>query len=84
LEDESRARHRAEFLRLSADDQLQLLAIISDERIQKDAENAGTRFFKFLKSEVIRGYYTSQAGLKELDYKGNAFYARSPGCSKLK
>jgi Gluconate 2-dehydrogenase subunit 3 len=84
LENESRARHRAEFLALSADDQLQLLAVITDERIQKDVENAGIQFFKFLKSEVIRGFYTSQAGLRELDYKGNAFYARSPGCSKLK
>jgi hypothetical protein len=85
LEDESRSRHKTEFLALAADDQLQLLALMSDERIEKGVENPGIRFFKFLKSEVIRGFYTSQAGLKELDYKGNAFYARSPGCSnKLK
>jgi hypothetical protein len=29
---------------------------------------------------LIRGFYTSRLGLKELDYKGNAFYAESPSC----
>jgi hypothetical protein len=41
-----------------------------------------TEFFKLLKSDVIRGFYTSHTGLKELDYKGNAYYAKSPGCEK--
>jgi hypothetical protein len=55
---------------------------VSDERADRQSENAGTRLFDFLKFEIIKGFYTSQVGLKELDYKGNAFYARSPGCSK--
>ena len=41
-----------------------------------------TEFFKILKGDVIRGFYTSRTGLKELDYKGNAYYAKSPGCEK--
>jgi hypothetical protein len=32
----------------------------------------------------VRGFYTSQVGLKELDSKGNAFYARSLGCDNKK
>jgi len=34
----------------------------------------------FLKSESIRGFYTSRVGLKELD-KGNSFYVKSSGCN---
>jgi hypothetical protein len=44
------------------------------------AERDAPEFFKLLKAEIIRGFYTSQAGLKEVDYKGNGFYAKSPGC----
>jgi hypothetical protein len=39
-------------------------------------------FIVWLKRRVIEGFYTSQAGLKELDYKGNSFYASSPGCDR--
>jgi hypothetical protein len=44
----------------------------------------GKTLFKYLKAETIRGFYTSEAGLKELDYKGNYFYAESPGCAEQK
>jgi Gluconate 2-dehydrogenase subunit 3 len=63
------------FLSLDREHQLALL-----RSIETRSETPGTQFFDFLKTEVIRGFYTSQAGLKELDFKGNAFYARSPGC----
>lgn len=43
----------------------------------------GTPLFEFLKTKAIEGYYTSRAGLLELDYKGNAFYAVSPGCDRV-
>ncbi len=73
-----------QFLFLAEEQQITILESISDRRSDEQNENAGTRLFTYLKAEVIRGYYTSQAGLKELDFKGNAFYARSPGCdSKL-
>jgi len=76
----ARAGSSKEFLKLDVEQQISLLDAISDERPEKRSENAGTRFFEYLKAETIRGFYTSQAGLKELDFKGNAFYARSPGC----
>jgi Gluconate 2-dehydrogenase subunit 3 len=81
LEDESRARHNSDFLDIAEKDRLDILAAVSDERTHPKVENPGTRFFKFIRSEVIRGFYTSEQGLKELDFKGNGFYARSPGCS---
>jgi len=39
-------------------------------------------FIRWLKHRVIEGFYTSRAGLKELDYKGNSFYSASPGCDR--
>lgn len=68
------------FLSVDTAGQIAILDSISDARPNKHVENAGTRFFVFIKSEVIRAFYTSRAGLKELDFKGNGFYASSPGC----
>jgi hypothetical protein len=39
------------------------------------------KFFEVMRSEAIRGYYTSEEGLKELDYKGNSYYPDCPGCA---
>lgn len=80
LAEESQSRHSADFVNLAEKDQLEILTLVSDERADKHVENAGTRFFKLIKFDVIRGFYTSKTGLKELDYKGNGFYAASPGC----
>jgi hypothetical protein len=80
LANEARSRYRGEFLLLDHNQQSAILDSVSDERPDKESNNAGTQFFAFMKSEAIRGFYTSQTGLKELDFKGNAFYARSPGC----
>ena len=40
------------------------------------------KFVELVRTEAIRGYYTSAKGLEELDYKGNAYYAECPGCIK--
>ena len=44
-------------------------------------ESEGDPFIPWLKQRVIEGFYTSELGLKELDYKGNSFYAVCPGCA---
>lgn len=80
LSETARARGSGQFLSLPEEQQISILHAISDERPDINSGNAGTRLFALLKAETVRGYYTSQAGLKELDFKGNAFYARSPGC----
>ena len=82
LDEAARQRHKAtNFVALKVDDQVAILNEISDTRLDKAVANPGTHFFQVIKAETIRGFYTSQIGLKELDYKGNAFYVRSPGCS---
>jgi len=66
----------ADFATLTAEEQTDLLRSIS----QMTAEDPLPKFFGLIRAEAIRGYYTSVAGLKELDYKGNAYYGECPGC----
>jgi len=84
LEQECRRRTGESFSGASVAAQLDLVSSISDARPELSTTNAGTRFFEFLKSESIRGFYTSRLGLKELNYAGNTFYGQSPGCSLVK
>ena len=81
LEEESQRRFTKSFLDAGPGRQVELVQAISDARPDKSVVHAGTRLFEFLKTECIRGFYTSRIGLKELDFKGNAFYGESPGCS---
>jgi hypothetical protein len=69
--------HSRDFLSLGPAEQTAIMKAMSEEK----ADTRGGQFFVFLKTETIKGFYTTRTGLKELDYKGNAFYARSPGCS---
>ena len=80
LEQESQRRFMKSFLDAGSPAQFELVQAISDTRPDKSAVTAGTRLFDFLKAECVRGFYTSRIGLKELDYKGNAFYGEPPGC----
>jgi gluconate 2-dehydrogenase subunit 3-like protein len=82
LAEESARRYGKAFLDLSKSQQVELFTSISDERPEKALNQAGTRLFSLLKTQVIRGFYTSQAGLKELNYKGNTFYVDCPGCNE--
>jgi hypothetical protein len=76
LEQQARQRFGGEFLALAATAQTDLVQDIS--RTPPDSPLG--RCYLFLRREAIRGYYTSQAGLRELDYKGNAVYGTCPGC----
>ena len=80
LGEESQRHFAKGFLEVNPAGQVELVRAISDVRPDKSAIHAGTRLFDFLKQEAIRGFYTSRAGLRELDYKGNTFYSKPPGC----
>ena len=82
LKEESEKLSGNGFLSLTEAQQVQLLSSIGEPSSGKKSESAGNRFYHLLRNQTIEGYYTSQAGLKELDYQGNAFHAESPGCSK--
>lgn len=81
LEAQSTQRRGKDFLSLDEPEQMELLNLISDEHTDLPADHQGARFFRWMKNKVIQGLYTSRVGLKELDYKGNAFYAECPGCT---
>src|SRR5579864_3093447 len=83
LDQESRRIHGQRFTALAEPEQIATLRSISDDRPKPHSENAGTRFFHFLKERTIHGFYTSRVGLEELGYRGNAFYASPPGCEHL-
>jgi hypothetical protein len=68
------------FLDLTEAQQAELLSSAGDLPSDKHSDAAARQFYRALKQRTIEGYYTSQAGLKELDYQGNAFHAESPGC----
>ncbi len=76
LEQHSRDRFNGEFMELDRTVQADCVRDIS----RMPPESPLGRCYQFLRREAIRGYFTSQAGLKELDYKGNALYGACPGC----
>ncbi len=76
LRDLSLQVHGQEFLQLAPSQQIDLL--ISAGTAQPG--NPQRKFLEIARAQAIRGYYTSAAGLEELDYKGNAYYGDSPGC----
>jgi len=67
------------FLSLSEAQQSDLLSSV-EKSTNAPSQAPGPQLYLLLKRQVIEGYYTSQAGLKELDYQGNAFHGESPGC----
>jgi len=68
--------HGQEFLQLTASQQIDLVTSAG----LAQPGNPLRKFFEITRVQAVRGYYTSAAGLEELDYKGNAFYGDSPGC----
>lgn len=81
MEHASQQRYGTKFIELTEAQQIEIVKAMSDDQPEEGNENAGTRFFTFLKAEAVNGYYTSPAGLKELDYQGNQFHAESPRCN---
>lgn len=59
---------------------LRSLVGVETDSALAEALQEGTPFYNLARRAAIDGYYTSREGLKDLDYKGNAFYAESPGC----
>lgn len=76
LHDLCRKTYGRDFLQLTDAEQSQIGLSVAKAR----SESAIRKFFELARTEAIRGYYTSPQGLKELDYRGNAYYGDSPGC----
>ena len=66
------------FLTVGEPQQIKLIKMISSAKPEGPLRN----FFEIIHTEAVRGYYTSAEGLKELDYKGNWYYAVCPACEQ--
>jgi hypothetical protein len=68
--------HGREFLQLTESQQIELVASAG----QAQPATGLRKLFDLARAQAISGYFTSAEGLKELDYRGNAYYGECPGC----
>jgi gluconate 2-dehydrogenase gamma chain len=68
------------FLMLSPDQQTSLLEPLAYRKRFRAGEKRGREFFSLVREYTVMGFYTSEVGLKELDFPGLKFYAESPSC----
>ncbi len=72
------------FLALSPEQQTTLLEPLAYKNKFRKGEEPGREFFKQMLEYTVMGFYTSEVGLKELDFPGLRFYAQSPACPHAK
>ena len=73
-------KYGANFDSLQKPQQDALLRKLAYKAEQAPTEVQGQEFFALLRKYTVIGYYTSKAGLEELDYPGLKFYSASPAC----
>jgi gluconate 2-dehydrogenase gamma chain len=80
LDSTAKKRHGASFASLSHEQQIEILKRVAyrDRAVPGDGE--GQSFFRLIRRYTVMGYYTSQVGLRELDYPGLRLYSQSPAC----
>jgi hypothetical protein len=78
-------RYGKAFLECTPAQQKEMLDQIAyRENEQKDPALApGIRFFSFLRDLTADGFFTSEIGIKYLEYIGNTYLAEFPGCPPL-
>lgn len=68
------------FLMLNPDQQTTLLESLAYRKKFRPGDGPGQKFFNLVREYTVMGFYTSEIGLKELDFPGLRFYAESPAC----
>ena len=68
------------FLSLNPGQQVTLLESLAYKKKFRPGEEHGRKFFGLIREYTVMGFYTSEIGLKELDFPGLKFYAESPAC----
>jgi hypothetical protein len=75
-----KSSHRR-FLKLTSGEQSALLESLAYKSKVRPGEERGRKFFDLVREYTVMGFYTSEIGLKELDYPGlQISYAESPSC----
>ena len=68
------------FVSLNPDRQTTLLESLAYRKKFRTGDEPGQKFFDLVREYTVMGFYTSEIGLKELDFPGLRFYAESPAC----
>ena len=72
-------RGAADFVSATPAQQTELLDLIAYRRNQTDPELApGIEFFTWVRRMTVDAFYTSEIGIKDIDYRGNAPMASYP------
>jgi hypothetical protein len=70
-----------DFLRLSNEQQVEILTRLADSKTVRPDDKDGRRFFLDIRRRTVSGYYTSKIGMhEELEYQGKTPLAEWPGC----
>jgi hypothetical protein len=70
-----------DFLRLSNEQQVELLTRLSDGENTQPKDKEGRPFFLDIRRRTVSGYYTSKIGIhEELEYQGKTPLAEWPEC----
>jgi len=80
LNKQSLRRDGQPFLSLAPERQVALLEPLAYKAKHRAGEEQGREFFDLLREYTVMGFYTTEIGLKELDFPGFQFYADSPAC----
>jgi len=70
----------ASFAAVAPQQQIEILQKAAYGKGGAAGDDEGRRFFRLIRRYTVMGYYTSRAGLAELDYPGLKFYTESPAC----
>jgi gluconate 2-dehydrogenase gamma chain len=81
LNSRSNALHGKAFIQLKAEEQIALLEPLAFKSKFGASDKTGREFFETIREYTVMGFYTSEIGLKELDFPGFKFYSESPACA---
>src|ERR1700733_9713535 len=80
LDSTAKASYGASFASLSPEQQIEILKRVAYRNSAVPGDREGQTFFRLIRRYTVMGYYTSRAGLSELDYPGLQLYSQSPAC----
>ena len=80
LDSHSKTSSGNTFLGLTPAQQTRVLESLAYQKNFRTGEEPGREFFALVREYTVMGFYTSEIGLKELDYPGLKFYSESPAC----
>lgn len=74
---------RNPFLDCSLEQQKAALELLAHRKNSTAEISQGIDFFSFLRDLTVDGFYTSQIGIKDIEYKGCDILSAFPGCPPL-